>query len=758
MYKTLPGLGKTTMILGICEYIKKSNLDIGVIFCCSDILESVRVQVLRTMYNFGIKFGIGTGILNDNISSYKITNSWNCSKDEDRKLIVADYITTYNILKENKKNYLLFFDEPTVHTDNLKYTTTLEYLTKILYYMPKYSILSSATLPQITELQNIINNYKIKNPDALISEIVSNKTLTGCVIKDFNDNVISPHSQCKNGDELKKLLNKLKQFPLLGKFYTLPFLINLNEFMKKFNQNIDLDSIESFEQTNILENIIVLLEKVSLFEQTNFNDFLNIKIQDINEENFDKDKLDLKYKHVCVDKLLTTHAYKYIGCCLIATNNPYNYAKNNLYNIVNKLKEKVNIKNINNDFDKYKKNLKKFEEEIDTINQKFTQDTKIDEELEKIMHKKPSFIFPSVLELNTHSHIETFAKYVKSYDSSLLKVSLCHEDIDITNFNIDEELKFLLFMGVGLYSKDLDHEYCNLILELLTERKLAYIIADESFCYGANYQISNVIINDDLGDCHSINTILQLIGRTGRVGKSWLGKVYLDTNTCNRITKFFNDPNDYSNEGKNISDSFNHIINVIKKENEIFLQKEQELELLKIKQQKLLESQKLKELEIKTLKLKESKNKILEEEMYWKNARNCERITQKTHNIFTSQFNDDKNTINDNSKIYKIPTPDLSDEWGNLRNKTNSKLNSKNNQSLLSTVDSNDWKNLRNKKEIISTNNDLYKIGSVNPSTDLTQNKLIQTPINKNFREIKEDEIFNTLFAKKKSYPPKNKK
>ena len=48
LYKTLPGLGKTTMILGICKYIKKlADSNIKVIFCCSDILESVRVQVLR---------------------------------------------------------------------------------------------------------------------------------------------------------------------------------------------------------------------------------------------------------------------------------------------------------------------------------------------------------------------------------------------------------------------------------------------------------------------------------------------------------------------------------------------------------------------------------------------------------------------------------------------------------------------------------------------------------------------------------------
>ena len=55
----------------------------------------------------------------------KITNSWNCIKDADRELIVADYKSTYLLLKEKKEEYLLFFDEPTVLTDIAENNITL---------------------------------------------------------------------------------------------------------------------------------------------------------------------------------------------------------------------------------------------------------------------------------------------------------------------------------------------------------------------------------------------------------------------------------------------------------------------------------------------------------------------------------------------------------------------------------------------------------------------------------------------------------
>ncbi len=654
LYKTLPGLGKTTMILGICKFIKKmSDENIKVIFCCSDILESVRVQVLRTMYNFGIKFGIGSAFEN----TYKIINSWNCPKDEDRELIVSDYTSTYSILKEGKHPYLLFFDEPTVHTDNKNHTTTLEYLAKILYYAPKYTILSSATLPLKNEIENIIQNYKSRHPEGIVKEIVSNKTLTGCIIKDFNNNVITPHKNCKNVNELKELIIKIKSFPLLGKFYTLPFLMNLNEFMKGLgnNKNIDLDSIESFDQESILENIIILLERVcELEKQEDFDEFNSITIRDIVEDNFDKSRLDVKYDEVVPEKLLTSHAYKYLGCCLIATDSPLEYCVKNMYPIVAKLKEKVKLINIDNDYDKYKKDLKCFDEQIEAINLKYKQETVIDEEIEKIMHKKPKFRFPQILEINTHEHIEIFSKYVKSYDKTMLKSCINYEQIDITKFNVDEELKFLLFMGVGVYSKNLDSDYCNTVLEMLSDRQLAYIIADESFCYGANYQISNVIINDDIGDSHSINTILQLIGRTSRVGKSWSGKVYLDKNTCARILEFFMDPSNISNEGANISDSFDNIIGVINKDIIIQTEKEEakrkELEIIEGK--KLAEKTRIEE-EKRLEKEKQQMAKINEKDD-WKSARrqrvivdiNAETNSNTNTNTNTNTNESDDGTYN----------------------------------------------------------------------------------------------------------------
>lgn len=585
-YKTLPGLGKTSMILSICSYIKKSNSGLKVIFCCSDLLESVRVQVLRNVFNFQIKFGIATSSTKDD--KYIITNSWNCTKDDERELIVSDYKSTYLILKEAKHKYLLFFDEPTVMTDQIENTSTLNYLSLILYHLPSHIILSSATLPTLNEVEPITNHYISKYPDGKITEIVSGKTLIGCFIKDFNSNIIVPHSWCKNFQDLSNVINKISTFPLLGKFYTLPFLMNLNKFCLKYECGIDLDSVETFDQDNVLENIILLLKSlINLNKPEIFNEFIEIKVVDIQEDIFDMERLDIEYGKVVPKKFLTSHAFKYLGCCLIATSNPLKYVETHMYPIIEKLKEKANIKSIHKKYEFYLAEMVKHNENIEKIKAKFTSDDKIDEEMAKL--KMPTFEFPNSLEINTYNHIKSFAKYVKTYDPSMLKNNVKYESINVTEFNIDDNLKFLLYMGVGIFSKSMDPDYTNVVLEMLQDRELAYIIADESFCYGANYLISNVIVTDDISDSHSINTILQLIGRTSRNGKSWSGKVYLDTNTSKRIKDFFTNPSFSSIEGYNIRTFFEKTKLECDTEIEI---KRQELEIknkeIAIKQQEKL--------------------------------------------------------------------------------------------------------------------------------------------------------------------------
>jgi hypothetical protein len=713
--RVLTGLGKTSSITAICKYIKNmNNSNIKVIFACSDLLDTVRIQVAKLMFNFQIKFGIGVGKLSedsskidkivrdgideidsnvdiniDKLPSYKITTSYNCGKakksdsneiHQDKKLsmcdaIICDYITTYMLLKEKKYEYIVFFDEPTIGINN---NVVLFYLSQILYNSSKRMILSSATLPLKSEIDNYFNYFQNKYEEARICDISSNKVLVGCIIKDFNNNTITPHINCKNKKELKLFLNKIKNYPLLGKFYTLTFLINLNKFMNEYNLGIKMDEIETFDHSYILENILLLIEKVCDNDEINFENFINIKCKDIDENKFVKDEIPDDYYKIVPEKLLTKHAFKYLGCCLISVNSPKEYVENNFKETINKLKEKLKISSVKKMYENYIKKIEVINNEIKNCNDTMKEDVNgsKEERLRKLNEKKPTFPFPKKLQINTEEHIQQFSKYAKDYDKSLVKQTLDCKNIDINYYVISDDIKFLLYMGVGLYCKDLDAEYCNLVLNLLNERKLAFIIADDSFCYGANYAISSVIINDSIGDLNTINTILQLIGRTGRVGKSEIGQAYIDNNTLRRLINFFNNDDNNDEEGLAISDAFEKVKNYNIQQEEIKKiydekQKQRKIELEKRlkKEKEMAEKKALKEQQELEKRLKEEKEK---EDEWIRNDNNFDVANNNYQN--NNQNNYDNNDNDDNWRGNNTVVLNINNNVNNNENKKKKKI------------------------------------------------------------------------------------
>ena len=64
-------------------------------------------------------------------------------------------------------------------------------------------------------------------------------------------------------------------------------------------------------------------------------------------------------------------------------------------------------------------------------------------------------------------------------------------------------------------------------MDLATEGKLAYLVADVSIVYGTNIPITQVIIKKCFSDVFSVQTLFQLLGRAGRVGKSWKARAII---------------------------------------------------------------------------------------------------------------------------------------------------------------------------------------------------------------------------------------
>lgn len=81
--------------------------------------------------------------------------------------------------------------------------------------------------------------------------------------------------------------------------------------------------------------------------------------------------------------------------------------------------------------------------------------------------------------------------------------------------NIDNYLKVLLMLGIGMFLENTDVQYMEIMKQLAEEQRLFIIIASTDYIYGTNYQFCHGFIGKDLTKMTQQKT-LQAIGRIGR--------------------------------------------------------------------------------------------------------------------------------------------------------------------------------------------------------------------------------------------------
>ena len=93
-------------------------------------------------------------------------------------------------------------------------------------------------------------------------------------------------------------------------------------------------------------------------------------------------------------------------------------------------------------------------------------------------------------------------------------------DQDVLNVmsisSVSEIWKFLLILGISVFSKNVNVDYLEIVKEFATEQKLYLIIADADYIYGTNYQFCHGYISKDMIENLTQEKCIQSMGRIGR--------------------------------------------------------------------------------------------------------------------------------------------------------------------------------------------------------------------------------------------------
>ena len=600
-YKAMINTGKTSVIIALSEHVnvlrmlQKANgnkSSTQLIFACS--VEPVRHQVCRMAYNQKIPFGIGV-IDNDNV---KVINNYSCKSDDNRILIVADLDATIELLNKSQ-DYILFVDEPTVGADQPNHPIT-NAVAKVFALAPETTIMCSATLPELHEIQLLTSYFQEKHKNSEIISICSKESLIGCEVINFDGSTIAPHNYCASCDELQLIVNNLKEKPFIDRLYTAPVVYKLRQRMldNGIDDVIDLETyfenVETLSQTNIQKAAIEILEKLISFG----DDELIVKIckplgkividenaevkptkndeedenenengftwNDNNEDNKDVKKTNndeiMEYN---LDKIFTEEAYRYIGKCLITVDDPLKFAFEKSRDLLKDCESASKIIN------KYTTFIDKFNQSLSRLESIKNEDDRSKKEQEMKNECKPLLNFPPTLRINTLEHFMHFVPQLqKKIDKKMFQYDFSLENLPLT-FNVPDWVMLLLFAGIGIYAPHndkLDDAYLEHVLNMTADGKLAFLISDDNICYGANYPFSHVNIDDDLANKHSIGTIFQLMGRAGRVGQSWVAYAHVGNKTSDRIMNYIKGTESIgiTEEANNINLAFASVIREIK--------------------------------------------------------------------------------------------------------------------------------------------------------------------------------------------------
>jgi len=118
---------------------------------------------------------------------------------------------------------------------------------------------------------------------------------------------------------------------------------------------------------------------------------------------------------------------------------------------------------------------------------------------------------------NTNQHLKIWTTEQNAALCSSVFMPMIDEETvkDIMSLTLDNSLKILLLLGIGIFADSPNARYMEIMKDLANSQRLFLIIADTDYIYGTNYQFCHGFLSRDLTNMTQ-QKIIQAMGRIGR--------------------------------------------------------------------------------------------------------------------------------------------------------------------------------------------------------------------------------------------------
>jgi hypothetical protein len=143
------------------------------------------------------------------------------------------------------------------------------------------------------------------------------------------------------------------------------------------------------------------------------------------------------------------------------------------------------------------------------------ESAQLNEQITKLRKEIRSITLDPIYVPNTRPHQERWAPGGQVYENAFLPTIDETITKKIMTLDIENNLKVLLLLGIGVFLENPNMDYMETMKELADTQRLFIIIAASDYIYGTNYQFCHGFIGKDLTNMTQ-QKILQAMGRIGR--------------------------------------------------------------------------------------------------------------------------------------------------------------------------------------------------------------------------------------------------
>jgi hypothetical protein len=434
----------------------------------------------------------------------------------------------YMLAFNAKENIITYWDEPTItmdYSDHELHAIIHKNWTENL--IPNL-VLSSATLPQQSEISDTITDFCARFDGVQVHEIVSYDCKKTIPLINREGYVEMPHYLYDDYAKISAVVQHCQQYKTLLRYIDLREAVRFILAVKADAMANDRYSIEAYfpdmDSINMASLKLFYLEVLGNINAEAYPAIyqaLNSSRQKVHESNVNATTSDAYtltdgptiFLAEDVNKIaqfyiqnakIPEHVTKEIMAKIQFNRNLQGQIKD----LEKDLEDAVAAKSTStaNENSKKEKNNgdDKLSPEMKAKKQKLTV---LQESMETIS-LNPTYV------PNTRDHLYKYA--ARMNHANVFTCQISEENVEqIMRTDVQDYWKLLLLMGIGVFSAHKSVRYTEIMKKLAQDHKLFMIIASTDYIYGTNYQFCHGYIGNDLADM-SQEKCIQAMGRIGR--------------------------------------------------------------------------------------------------------------------------------------------------------------------------------------------------------------------------------------------------